>query len=193
MAGKVPVIEIECLLSLRGFRRVVRFIGTHFSRGGHPMKANTLPIVRIARAIAGSFVAVALFFMSVAFAEEVPQQQSRPYAGVPSDPQSLSKEEYQEYMDLVSDLQHQLNRNAQSLAQSSMGYQWLSPDRVHLNARIEEWLQTIQYVKGATVNLPLFLSSPPQIQTQLQIQLKNDKVVVDDVVLAFPVRPSLHY
>jgi len=43
------------------------------------------------------------------------------------------------------------------------------------------------------VNLPLFLSDPPQIQTQLQIQLKNDKVVVDDVILAFPVRPSLHY
>jgi hypothetical protein len=77
--------------------------------------------------------------------------------------------------------------------QSPMGYQWLSPDRVHLNVRIEEWLQTIQYVKGATVNLPLFLSSPPQIQTQLQIQLKNNKVVMDDVVLAFPVRPSLHY
>jgi hypothetical protein len=193
MAGKVPVIEIECLLSLRGFRRVVRFIGTHFSRGGHPMKAYTLPIVRIARAIAGSFVATALFFISVSFAEEVPQQQSRPYAGVPSDPQSLSKEEYQEYMDLVSDLQHQLNREAQSLMQSPMGYQWLSPDRVHLNVRIEEWLQTIQYVKGATVNLPFFLSHPPQIQTQLQIQLKNDKVVMDDVVLAFPVRPSLHY
>ena len=157
------------------------------------MKANTLPIVRIARAIAGRFVAVVLFFTSVAFAEEVPQQQSRPYAGVPSDPQSLSKEEYQEYVDLVSDLQHQLNRNAQSLVQSPMGYQWLSPDRVHLNLRIEDWLHTIQYVKGATVNLPLFLSDPPQIQTQLQIQLKNDKVVVDDVILAFPVRPSLHY
>src|SRR4029078_10863489 len=81
MAGKVPVIEIECLLSLRGFRRVVRYIGTHFSRGGHPMKANTLPIVRIARAIAGSFVAAGLLFLSVSFAEEVPQQQSRPYAG----------------------------------------------------------------------------------------------------------------
>jgi hypothetical protein len=189
MAGKVPVIEIECLLSLRGFRRVVRFIGTHFSRGGHPMKANTLPIVRIV----GSLVAAVLLFMSVALAEEVPQQQSRPYAGVPSDPQLLSKEEYQEYVDLVSDLQHQLNREAQSLMQSPMGYQWLSPDRVHLNLRIEDWLHTIHYVKGATVNLPLFLSDPPQIQTQLQIQLKNDKVVVDDVILAFPVRPSLHY
>ena len=156
------------------------------------MKANTLPMVRIA-AKAGSFVTAVLFFVSAALAEEPQQQHSQRYTGVPSDPQSLSKEEYQEYMDLVSDLQHQLNQNAQSLVQSPMGYQWLSPDRVHLNVRIEEWLQTIQYVKGATVNLPLFLSNPPQIQTQLQIQLKNDKVVVDDVILAFPVSPSLQY
>ena len=157
------------------------------------MKTNTLLGVRIVAAIVGSFAAAVLLFISVAFAEEIPQRHSQRYAGMPSDPQSLSKEEYQEYVDLVSDLQHQLNRNAQSLVQSPMGYQWLSPDRVHLNLRIEDWLHTIQYVKGATVNLPLFLSDPPQIQTQLQIQLKNDKVVVDDVILAFPVRPSLHY
>jgi len=149
-------------------------------------------MVRIAAAIAGSFVAAVLLLMSVALAEEA-QRHSQRYVGAPSDPQSLSKEEYQEYVDLVSDLQHQLNRKAQSLLKSPMGYQWLSPDRVHLNLRIEDWLHTIHYVKGATVNLPLFLSDPPQIQTQLQIQLKNDKVVVDDVVLAFPVRPSLHY
>jgi|GEM_PF-4643893 len=157
------------------------------------MKAGTLPAARTVKTIAGSFVAVVLFFVSMALAEEAPQQQAQPYAGVPSGPQSLSKEEYQEYKDLVSDLQHQLNRNAQSLVQSPMGYQWLSPDHAHLNVRIEEWLHTIRYVKGATVNLPLFLSDPPQIQTQLQIELKNNKVVVGNVILTFPVRPALQY
>ena len=158
------------------------------------MKADTLLVVRIARASVGGFVAVVLFFGSVALAEGVPQQQqSQSYAGVPNDPRSLSKEEYQEYVDLVSDLQHQLNRDAQSLMQSPMGYQWLSPDGVHLSARLRGWLRTIEYVKSAEVELPLFLSHPPQIRTQLQIQLKNNKVVVDDVTLAFPVRPSLVY
>ena len=157
------------------------------------MKANILPLVRIARTRAVSFVVTLLFFGSMALAQEVPQQQSQSYAGVLSHPRSLSKEEYQEYVDLVSDLQHQLNRDAQSLMQSPMGYQWLSPDCVHLSVRISGWLRTIKYVKGANVGLPLFLSDPPQIRTQLQIQLKNDKIVVDDVALAFPVRPSLLY
>ena len=158
------------------------------------MKADILLVVRIVRASVGGFVAAVIFFGSVALAEEVPQQQqSQSYAGVSSDPQSLSKEEYQEYVDLVSDLQYQLNWDAQSLMQSPMGYQWLSPDRVHLSVRIRGWLRTIKYVKDANVELPLFLSNPPQIRTQLQIQLKNNKVVVDDVALAFPVRPSLLY
>ncbi|MBM4258808.1 MAG: hypothetical protein FJ147_23265 [Deltaproteobacteria bacterium] len=155
------------------------------------MKANTLPMVRIVSTIIGSFIAVSLFFVSIALAEE--GQSSQRSVGLPSDPQSLSQEEYQEYVDLVEDLQEQLNRNAQSLTQAPLGYQWVAPDRVHLNVRIEDWLHTIQYVKGATVSLPLFLSDPPQIQTQLQIELKNKKVVIDKVTLAFPVRPSLRY
>lgn len=158
------------------------------------MKANILPVVQIATANIASFVAAILFFGSVALAEEAPQQKhSQSYVGVPSDPQSLSKEEYQEYADLVSDLQRRLNRDADSLVQAPLGYQWLSPDQVHLNVRVGGWLRTIEYVKGATVERALFLSDPPQIRTQLQIQLKNNKVVMDDIVLAFPVRPSLQY
>lgn len=156
------------------------------------MKTNTLLMAQIMRTIAGSFVVPVLFVISAAFAEEALQPHSQRYAGAPSDPQALSTAEHQEYIALVSDLQDQLNRNAQFLVQSSTGYQWLS-DRMHLSVRIGGWLRTVEYVKGATVNLPLFLSHPPRIQTQLQIQLKNGKVVVDDVALTFPMRPSLQY
>jgi len=162
-------------------------------KGGEAMKANILLGVRIARVSVGSFVAAVIFFGAVVLAEEVPQQQSQSYVGTPCDPQSLSKAEYQEYVGLVSDLQHQLNREAQSLLQSPMGYQWLSPDRIHLSARIRGWLRTVKYVKKANVELPLYLSNPPQIRTQLQIQLKNNKVVMDEIALAFPVKPSLLY
>ena len=157
------------------------------------MSTNLNLLSRIARVSVQSFAAAALCFVSVASAEEAPQASAQRFVGVPSDPQSLSPKEYQEYQDLVADLQSQLNRQARFFVQPSLRYQWLSPHSVHLNVRIEEWLRTIQYVQGATVNLPLFLSDPPQLHTQLQLKLKNDKVVVDNVRLTFPVYPSVRY
>lgn len=137
-------------------------------------------------------VASILFLSVPAFAQKMPQHVNpRLYTGASVDKNALSEEESREYTSLVNELQRKLDDAAQEF-QRKVQSRPPTVDR-NLSALVGDWFRTIEYVKAAQVERPLFLSDPLQMRVHLQVELKSKKIVRDDVVFSLSLQPRLLY
>ncbi len=148
--------------------------------------------VLVSRVEIAGVVACILFLGVPAFAQKTPQQANpRVYTGASVDKNALSEEESREYASLVNDLQRKLDDAAQEFQRQ---VQRTPPtlDR-NLSALVEDWFHTIDYVKAAQIERPLFLSDPLQMRVHLQVELKSKRIVRDDVVFFLSLQPRILY
>jgi hypothetical protein len=114
------------------------------------------------------------------------------YTGASVDKNALSEEESREYTSLVNDLQRKLDDAAQEFQRKVQSMPPTFVDR-NLSAVVGDWFRTIDYVKAAQAERPLFLSDPPQMRVHLQVELKSKRVVRDDVVFSLSLQPRILY
>jgi hypothetical protein len=134
------------------------------------------------------------FLGMLAFAQEMPRYVDPWLDTIASvDKNALSEEEYREYARLVEDIQRKLNNDAPFLGELQNKVQRISPAFGGLSTLIGRWFRSIDYVKAAQVERPLFLSDPPQIRVHLQIELKSKKIVRDDVAFSLLMKPRILY
>jgi len=142
--------------------------------------------------VTGGTIACLLFLGVPAFAQEISRHVD-PWldTGASVDTNVLSEEEYREYTSLVTDLQKKLDSTAQEFQRK---IQRKPPifDK-NLSALVGDWFRTIDYVKVAQVERPLFLSDPMQIRVHLQVELKSKRTVRDDVVFTLSMQPRVVY
>jgi len=126
---------------------------------------------------------------------EMPQPVDPPlYTGPSVDKNTLSAEESREYASLVDELQRKLDDAAQEFQRRVQSRPpRLSTLEGDLSAFVRDWVRTIDYVKAALVERPLFLSDPPQMRVHLQVELKSKRVVRDDVVFSLSLQPRILY
>ena len=126
---------------------------------------------------------------------EMPQPVNPPlYTGASVDKNTLSEEESREYTSLVDDLQRKLDDAAQEFQHKVQSIPpTFAPLESDLNAFVRDWVRTVDYVKAALVERPLFLSDPPQMRVHLQVELKSKRVVRDDVVFSLALQPRILY
>ena len=140
-------------------------------------------------------IACILFLGVPAFAQDMPGHVNPWFDTVASvDKNALSEEEYREYTHLVEGLQRELDNAVPFLRELQNKVQRISPAASSdLNTLVGNWFRTIDYVKAALVERPLLLSDPPQMRVHLQVELKSKKVVRDDVVFSFSLKPRVLY
>ena len=124
---------------------------------------------------------------------EMPQPVNPPpYTGPSVAKNTLSAEESREYASLVDELQRKLDDAAQEFQRRVQSMPpTLSTLDGDLSAFVRDWVRTIDYVKAALVERPLFLSDPPQMRVHLQVELKSKRVVRDDVVFSLSLQPRI--
>jgi len=147
--------------------------------------------------VAGVIISV-LFLGVSTFAQEMPRYVTPwPDTVASGDKNALSEEEYREYAQLLEDIQGKLDhaaREFQNKVQSIPPTVQSIPSTFgDLSTLVGSWLRTIDYVKVAQVDRPLFTSDPPQIRVRLQVELKSKRIVRDDVAFSLPMKPRILY
>ncbi len=140
--------------------------------------------------VLGFVLAMFLFVPSAAYGEDandlkeqLNQRQEELLSGNPTymDKSELSEEERLEYLSLVEDLRVKFHNEYQSVPHA-----FGDP-----NETVQSWFRTIDYVKDARVERPLFITDPPQIRAHLEVELTNKKIVRDEMAFYLPIKPQI--
>jgi hypothetical protein len=143
------------------------------------MNRKALSVLGFAARFAGGMV-FSLLCVDVPAAQEMSEQAEALPPQRYVEKNELSPEEYREYVTRVEDLRAKFQDEYRLL--QAFG---------NPQVMIQRWFRTVDYVKDARVEMPLFTSDPPQVGVHLQVELTGKKIVQDEVRFYLPITPQL--
>ncbi len=105
----------------------------------------------------------------------------------------LSPEESQEYVELLAELQNELDAAYPSLAQTFEQAPMLHQTEKYddLSVVIQRWLLTQSSVHATEVTRGLFVTYPPRVRVDLQVELSNQKAGEAGEEFTLPIQVEL--